>query len=104
MDNLEKYNNAFMETFEITEEELTGLKYQDIEAWDSVGHMSLVSALEDAFDIMMDTDDIIDLNSYEKGREILAKGDYGVEFLWVEFVNWRNTRARQPWQTNLALS
>ncbi len=79
MDNLEKYNNAFMETFEITEEELTGLKYQDIEAWDSVGHMSLVSALEDAFDIMMDTDDIIDLNSYEKGREILAKADYGVE-------------------------
>ena len=79
MDNLEKYNNAFMETFEITEEELTGLQYQDIEAWDSVGHMSLVSALEDAFDIMMDTDDIIDLNSYEKGREILAKADYGVE-------------------------
>lgn len=79
MDNLEKYNNAFMETFEITEEKLTGLKYQDIEAWDSVGHMSLVSALEDAFDIMMDTDDIIDLNSYEKGREILAKADYGVE-------------------------
>ena len=79
MDNLEKYNNAFMETFEITEEELTGLKYQDIEAWDSVGHMSLVSALEDAFDIMMDTDDKIDLNSYEKGREILAKADYGVE-------------------------
>ena len=79
MDNLEKYNNAFMETFEITEEELTGLKYQDIEAWDSVGHMSLVSALEDAFDIMMDTDDIIDLNSYEKGREILAKAYYGVE-------------------------
>lgn len=80
MDNLEKYNHAFMDTLEITEDQLTGLKYQDIEAWDSVGHMSLISALEDAFDIMMDTDDIIDLSSYEKGKEILAKADYGVEF------------------------
>ncbi len=80
MSNLEKYNQAFTETFEITEDQLAGLKYQDITAWDSVGHMSLVAALEDAFDIMMDTDDIIDLNSYEKGKEILAKADYGVEF------------------------
>ena len=80
MNNLEKYNKAFMETFEITEDQLTGLKYQDIEAWDSVGHMGLVAALEDAFDIMMDTDDIIDFSSYEKGIEILKKADYGVEF------------------------
>ena len=80
MSNLEKYNNAFVETFEITEDKLAGLKYQDIEAWDSVGHMSLIAALEDAFDIMMDTDDIIDFNSYEKGKEILAKDTYGVEF------------------------
>ena len=80
MSNLEKYNNAFIETFEITEDQLPGLKYQDIEAWDSVGHMGLVAALEDAFDIMMDTDDIIDFSSYEKGKEILSKSDYGVEF------------------------
>ncbi len=40
--------------------------------------MTLVAALEDAFDIMMDTDDIIDLSSYEKGMEILKK--YNVTF------------------------
>jgi acyl carrier protein len=80
MTNLEKYNNAFIETFEITEDQLVGLKYQDIEAWDSVGHMGLVAALEDTFDIMMDTDDIIDFSSYEKGKEILSKEDYGVKF------------------------
>ena len=80
MSNLEKYNKAFMESFEITEDQLTGLKYQDIEAWDSVGHMGLVAALEDAVDIMMDTDDIIDFSSYEKGKEILSKEAYGVEF------------------------
>lgn len=80
MTNLEKYNEAYTTTFNISEDQLVGLKYQDIEAWDSVGHMSLIAALEDAFDIMMDTDDIIDLSSYEKGKEILAKDDYGVEF------------------------
>ena len=76
MTNLEKYTNVFVETFEVTAEEAQGLKYQDIEAWDSVGHMGLISALEDAFD----TDDIIDFNSFEKGKEILAKKEYGVNF------------------------
>ena len=75
----EKYNQAFIETLEIMEEQLKGLKYQDIEAWDSVGHMSLIAALEESFDIMMDTDDIIDLSSYEKGKEIL-QSNYQVQF------------------------
>lgn len=79
MTNLEKYNQAFMESIGITEEQLMGLKYQDIAAWDSVGHMGLVAAIEDAFDIMMDTDDIIDLSSYEKGKEILTS-NYDIEF------------------------
>lgn len=78
MTNLEKYNNVFVENLQITEDQLVGLTYQSVELWDSVGHMSLVAALEDEFDIMIDTDDIIDLSSYEKGKEILAK--YGVEF------------------------
>ncbi len=80
MSNLEKYNAAFMECFELTEDKLTGLKYQDISAWDSVGHMGLIAALEDVFDIMFDTDDIIDFSSYEKGKAILAKAEYGVLF------------------------
>lgn len=79
MTNLEKYNQAFMESLEIAQDQLNGLKYQQIEAWDSVGHMTLIAAMEDAFDIMMDTDDIIDLNSYEKGKEILEK-NYDVKF------------------------
>ena len=79
MTNVEKYKITFTEVFEISEEETMGLKYQGIPAWDSVGHMSLISALEDAFDIMMDTDDIIDFSSFEKGMDILSK-NYGIEF------------------------
>ncbi|CDC21793.1 MAG TPA: acyl carrier protein [Candidatus Limenecus avicola] len=77
MSNLEKYKKAFTETFEISEEQTKGLKYQDIQAWDSVGHMGLVAAIEDAFDIMLDPDDIVDLSSFEKGMEILKK--YNIE-------------------------
>lgn len=77
MSNLEKYNAAFCEVLGVEEPQLAGLKYQSIPAWDSVGHMSLVAAIEDAFDIMMEMDDIIDLSSYEKGKEILKK--YEVE-------------------------
>lgn len=78
MTNLEKYNKLFCETLNVTEDQLAGLKYQSVELWDSVGHMTLVAAIEDAFDIMMDTDDIIDLSSYEKGLEIIKK--YDIEF------------------------
>ena len=79
MKNLELYNKAFMESFDITEEKLPGLEYQAIENWDSVGHMGLITALEEAFDIMMETDDIIDFSSYEKGKDLLTK-NYGIEF------------------------
>ena len=75
MTNLERYNNAFVESLGVDETELEELEYQKNAAWDSVGHMGLVAALEDAFDIMMDTDDIIDLSSYKKGKEILGKYD-----------------------------
>lgn len=78
MSNLEKYTEIFTNTFGITAEECKGLKYQAIEAWDSVGHMELIGELEDGFGIMMETDDIIDLSSFETGIELLKK--YDIEF------------------------
>ena len=77
MSNLEKYNKAFIESFSTTEDALPSLEYQSIPEWDSVGHMVMTAMLEEEFDIMMDTDDIIDFSSYEKGKVILAK--YGIE-------------------------
>ena len=80
MTNLEKYKNAFLEGLEIDIDQVTeDLEYQGIPEWDSVGHMGLVACIEDAFDIMMDTDDIIDLSSFQKGIEILAKYDITIE-------------------------
>ncbi len=79
MTNQEKYDNAFIESFELTADKLSGVTYQSISLWDSVGHMNLVAALEDAFDIMLETDDIIALSSYEKGMDIL-RANYAIQF------------------------
>ena len=79
MSNLEKYNQSFIKALSITEDKLEdSLNYQDIPEWDSVGHMSLVAELEDNFGIMMDTDDMIDFNSYQKGKEILKNYDIDI--------------------------
>lgn len=73
MSNLEKYFAAFTSTLLVEESALANLKYQDIDAWDSVGHMSLMTALEEAFEIEMDIDDIIEFSSFEAGLTILEK-------------------------------
>lgn len=75
MSNIEKYNEIFVKSFEVDGSLLSELKYQSVPAWDSVGHMSMIAAMEDAFEIMLETEDIIDFNSYNKGKEILAKYD-----------------------------
>ena len=77
MDNLERYQNVFIEAFETEKSILDNLKYQDIPEWDSMGHMSMISLLEDEFDIVFETDDIIDFSSFKKGISTLKK--YGVD-------------------------
>ena len=79
MDNSGKYAKAFTESFGVKEDGLDGLEYQGITSWDSVGHMGLISRLEEAFDIMFDSEDIIDFSSFKKGKEILST-KYGVSF------------------------
>jgi acyl carrier protein len=73
MENLKKYKSVFIESFGINESQLSNLKYQDIPEWDSVGHMGLMASLEEAFNIEMEIDDIIDFSSFEKGLEIISK-------------------------------
>lgn len=77
--NEQKLREIFVEALGIKEEQVTDtLQYNSIEEWDSIAHMALVAAIDDGFDIMMDTDDVIDMSSFAKAKEILIK--YGVEF------------------------
>ncbi|MGE7944146.1 acyl carrier protein [Lysinibacillus xylanilyticus] len=76
MSNFEQYNNIFKECFNVNDEQLNeSLVYNTIEEWDSVGHMAMIAELEDVFDIMLETDDVIEFSSYTIGIEILKKYD-----------------------------
>jgi acyl carrier protein len=70
----ERLKKVFAESLGIEEKKVTDdLKYNTIDEWDSVAHMTLVAEIEDEFDIMLDTDDIIDMSSFAKAKEIVAK-------------------------------
>ena len=74
MKNLEKYKKAYTESLSLDQKvNIEGLEYNSIPEWDSIGHMALISALEDEFKISIETDDIIDFSSFKKGIEILSK-------------------------------
>ena len=72
--NLEKYKDAFKNALSVEEKKINdNLKYNEVPEWDSIGHLTLMSALEEVFKISIDTDDVIDFSSYLKGKEILKK-------------------------------
>tara|TARA_B100001540_G_C15452203_1_gene481617 strand:+ start:328 stop:564 length:237 start_codon:yes stop_codon:yes gene_type:complete len=74
MDNSEKYKKTFIESLSIDQSVFKeSIKYNEIPEWDSIGHMTLMSGLEETFKITLETDDIIDFSSYNKGKEILKK-------------------------------
>lgn len=74
MSNIQKFTKAFSNALMITEDKIVdSLKYQSIPEWDSVSHMVLITELEDAFDISLDTEDVIDLSSVDKAKEILTR-------------------------------
>ena len=76
--NKEIYDQAFLEVLSLEPDQLnSSLEYQSVPTWDSVAHMSLMAELEDAFDIELDMDDIVDFGTYMTGIETMRK--YGVD-------------------------
>ena len=74
MDNKQKYQEIFVKSLSIKENQFSNeLKYNEIPEWDSIGHMTLISGLEEGYGISIETDDIIDFSSVKKGEEILRK-------------------------------
>lgn len=73
MNNLDRYSKIFLKSFKIKKEKLKKLKYNSVPQWDSIGHMSMIGSLEEAFNITLEMDDIIDFSSYEFGKKILKK-------------------------------
>ena len=79
MSNKNKYKDIFIKSLAIDDKKFTeNIKYNEIPEWDSIGHMTLISGLEEGFNISMETDDIVDFSSFKKGIEILKK--YSISF------------------------
>ena len=79
MNNLQKLNDAFVSSFGVDELHVSGLSKCNNDNWDSVGHMTLITYLEDNFDIIIDSEDIMDFTSYQETKTILAE-KYDIEF------------------------
>lgn len=74
MTNIEKLNDIFAEVFSVDVTALNAnFDKNSVDGWDSVHQLSLTSAVEDAFDIMLDAEDILGFTSYENAKEILKK-------------------------------
>jgi acyl carrier protein len=71
--NFINYEKIFIKTFKIKKPQLKNLEYNKIPEWDSIGHMTLIAALEKAYKINIETDDIVDFSSFKKGITILKK-------------------------------
>ena len=79
MTAINKLINAFVVALEIKENEANNsLNYNEDKRWDSTAHMILIAQLENDFDVMFEVDDIIDMSSFIKAKELLEKHD--VEF------------------------
>ena len=79
MTNLEKLNNIFCEVFSVDVSALNAdFHNKSVNNWDSVHQLSLTSAVEEEFDIMLDSEDILGFTSYEKAKEILMKYEIAI--------------------------
>ncbi|MBN1870847.1 MAG: acyl carrier protein [Candidatus Omnitrophica bacterium] len=73
-DQNEKIRKIFADVLGIPVEKIDDdLQYNSIPEWDSIAHMALITALDKSFDIMIETEDIIDMSSFGKAKEILQK-------------------------------
>ncbi|MEI7595130.1 MAG: acyl carrier protein [Bacteroidota bacterium] len=79
MNNLDKLKEAFSRGLNIELSAINeSLAYQKNPKWDSISHMVLISEIESEFDISIETDDVIDISSFGKAKEIMTK--YSINF------------------------
>jgi|tagenome__1003787_1003787.scaffolds.fasta_scaffold17194727_2 acyl carrier protein len=70
----ERLDEAFRKALDLPDDtDVRSLEYGKHSHWDSVGHMALVAEIEDTYDVMFDTDDVLDMSSYDKAVEIVTK-------------------------------
>jgi acyl carrier protein len=73
MTNRQKLRDAFATSLSLpTDLDVEKCTYGETPGWDSVAHMALVAEIENSFDIMLDTDQVIGMSSFAKAVETVA--------------------------------
>lgn len=73
MTNLEKLNQIFCEVYSVEESALNeDFVNTNVETWDSIHQLSMVAAIEEAYDLMMDAEDILEMTSYVNVKNLLT--------------------------------
>ena len=78
MSNIEKLKEAFVEGLEIPIEEVETATMESVAKWDSIGQMSLIAVIEDAFEVEFEPDEVMNFTSFAAGVDILK--NHGIEF------------------------
>lgn len=72
MSTRERLKGVFAYALDLGPEvEIEDLRYREIDKWDSLGHMALIAAIEDEFDVQLDTDQVIELSAFKVGYDML---------------------------------
>lgn len=74
MINEEKLKEVIADTFDIDEDDINDDTCNDnVEKWDSLNHLRLVTALEAEFSVTLTMDEIGNMSTYPLIRELITK-------------------------------
>lgn len=71
---MDKLNKVLCEVFRLKEDELSdSLTMENIQSWDSLRHMDLITSIEESFNIQFTMDDIMNMKDIKTIKEIVSK-------------------------------
>jgi acyl carrier protein len=70
----EKLQGVFYAVFKLAPgTDLSGIRPNETPQWDSLGHVTLVAALESEFNVNLDMADALRITSFDVAREVLEQ-------------------------------
>lgn len=81
--NTDRLKHAFLAALGVpANTDFEGLDFKNTDKWDSLAHMQLILEIEREFNVSLSDDDVLDVVSYRRAKEILGK--HGLEFANTE--------------------
>jgi len=70
----ERLRSVFVTAFELSpDDDVENLRHRDHPRWDSIGHLSLVVAIEDEFEVELDSNQLIGISTFDAALATLRE-------------------------------